>query len=1008
MKKYTIITFFLLLHSFVAEVLCYQNEYWQQQVDHVIDVHLFPLQKKISGQQRITYHNNSPDSLSEIFFHLYANAYTDTSIKSNEIESNALIRDRSWEARGWIQVDLVSMELAGQSVTIDSLKLLYDGTILKLCYSPAIPPGDSAIISLNFESKIRRFSDDRGKGGYLGNQFELCHWYPKVCVYDRHGWNAIPSHWLGEFYGEFGAFDVTIHVPETFKVAATGELIHQELRLNTVAVRSILAQIPECDSAETTGHDGVLANTTRTLELTYHAENVHNFTWVCNPGFLRESDTWNGIAIDVYYTEKSQSSWKSKALADTKLSLMWLTENIGVYPYPNITVCEQIDNGGMEYPTLILINSPRTDLILHELAHQYFYAAVANNELNDGWLDEGIVTYATLKFIEQHRPTYQPAQVQHDVEIFRRQFQDYSHQANTYMNSLYNYFYSGFEKPLAHPCYELNNLYLYTFHVYTKPAKFFSVLEYTVGEEAFISILKEFYRQWQFKHVDAASLQSVCEQVSGQDMDWLFNQWLYSTDHVDYGCEDYTSKRLNDNSWETKITVNRLLPGISPLEAEVTTTSGEKFRQRRPGFEKTNVFTFNTPTKVKKIQLDPDDKILDLNRLNNCNFTLKTFFYPDFYSMYMLPRDAYSMFLWPQIWYNDLDGVKLGMKVNGSYLNRYYIMRNQFWYNTVSRKLDYHLGYSMPWDRINDNLWRHIYVKNMEGRREINVNINYNFTRRFNSAPERIYRFGFSHLQATDSDYTVRRYRVNNKDIDIQTWEKGRVNQLYLDYTSTGQTRPLMSHNVSVAFSHKFLGSDFNFTYLFYENKFSSLRIKKSWQVLIRNYSGLIVNGNSDVPIQNQLWIGEGNPVDRFKYHYLRSPGSFPPTINYYFPGDASLCGYTNRLTQGKYPLTTDALVGANLELVYHSLDKFLPNPVHKHVGTVQLLLFFDAGYARVNHLDGRLLMDAGVRLAIHKQILEQHRTIRLNFPFWLSHPVLDAAAPDEPHWKFRWSISFQ
>ncbi|MFZ5517164.1 MAG: M1 family aminopeptidase [Candidatus Zhuqueibacterota bacterium] len=1008
MKKYSVITFFVLLYSFMAKEIYCQSDYWQQQVDNTIYVQLFPSQKKISGHQLISYHNNSPDSLSEIYFHLYANAYTDTSIKSREIDSNFLIRDKSEEAHGWIKVYLVGMELGGQQVSIDCLKLLYDGTILKLSYSPAIPPGDSATISLKFESKIRRYSDNRGKGGYAGNQFEFCHWYPKVCVYDKHGWNAIPSHWLGEFYGEFGTFDVTINVPETFKVAATGELVHREMKLQNDTAIQIITQIQESDSARDDIHDDVPANSTRTLELTYHAENVHNFTWACNPDFLHETDTWNGIAIDVYYTEKSLASWKSKALADTKLSLKWLTENIGPYPYPKITVCEQIDNGGMEYPTIILINSPRTDLILHEIAHQYFYGAVANNELSDGWLDEGIVTYTTLKFLKQYPPESQSPPMHTNLDFFRKQFQPYNFPANTYMNSLYNYFYSGFERPLSYPCYELNNLYLYTFHVYAKPAKFFSVLEYTVGEEIFGNIVKEYYRRWQFKHVDATSLQSVSEQVSGQDLDWLFNQWLYSTAHVDYACKDYTYQKLEDDTWETKIIVSRLASGISPVEVEVTTTSGEKYRQRWPGFEKTNVFTFNTPTKVKKIQLDPDDKILDLNRLNNCNFTIKTFIYPDFYSMYMLPRDAYSLFLWPQLWYNDLDGVKLGLKVNGSYLNRYYVMRNQFWYNTRNRKLDYNLGFSMPWDSINDNLWRHIYVKNMEGRREVNLNINYNFTPRFNAAPERIYRFGFSHIKATDFDYTLRRYRVNGNDIAIQTWDKGRINQLYFDYTRTGINRPQLSHNVSIAFSHKHLGSDYNFAYLFYEDKYSSLRIKKSWQILIRNSAGFILNGDSDVPIQNQLWIGEGNPVDRFKYHYLRSPGSFPQAIQYYLPGDASLCGYANRLVQGKYPLTSDALIATNLELVYHTFDRFLPNPFRKHAGAIQLLLFFDAAYARVNHLDGKLLMDAGMRLQIHKQILEQNRTIRLNFPFWLSHPVLGDAAPYEPHWKFRWSISFQ
>lgn len=1010
MKYIIFISFFFVTIIIYPNIAYSQNNYWQQKVDNEIYVKLFPSDKKIIGRQKITYQNNSPDSLSEIYFHLYANAYTDSSILSEQLKKYYQELPKTEKSHGWIRVDSVQVNISDRLARIDTLKTIHDGTILKLCFSPSIKPKASAVIELQFESKLRKYTINKAKGGYSSDQFEFCHWYPKACVYDKNGWNAIPYHLLGEFYGEFGTFDVTINVPDNYVVAAPGGLERQESKIEIAESESFPNTFPTSENSNPNYHEILSKVGTKRLELTYHAEKIHNFAWACSQTFVKESDNWNGIEIEIYYREKSRAEWENTVLADAKQALRWLNESFGDFPYPKIIICEQIYNdGGMEYPMLVLLNPPSAELILHEVAHQYFYGAVANNEITNGWLDEGLVTYQTLKFLEHTRTASDTVDANTPINnLLVNQFEKYNIPNDIELNSLYNYLYSSFEKPLSYPCYKLNNLYLYTFHVYTKPSKFFEMLEYTVGSEAFDTIIKEYYREWQFKHVDAHSLQSVCERVSNTKLDWLFDQWLHTTNHVDYACTDITSRKNNDGMWDTEITVERNYSGISKVEAEVTTKSGEKYRQKWLGTEKEKIIRFTTSSKVTGVILDPDDKILDMNRLNNSRFDVAPFIYHNFYSMYQLPRNAYSLFLWPRVWYNDLDGAKIGLQVYGSYLNRYYVTRNQFWFNTKSRSLDFNLGYSMPWESIDKNLWRHIYIKSVEGRREVNVNLNYNSIKHFNATPENIYRIGFRHLEATNTEYTLRSYRINDKDFQIQTWDQGRIHLLYFDFSKSRVQRPYINHDFTLELSHNNIGSDYNYIKLFYENKFASRRSRHYLQLFIRNFAGWIYSEYNDIPVQSQFWIGEGNPVDRFKYYYLRSPGAYPRWLNYYLPGDGGLRGYTNTLSKGTHPFTSDRIIATNIDLTYEKSELILPKMIRNHLGSFKVALFFDAAYAHGDYLDRSVFMDAGFRVQFVKKFLDQNHIFRFDFPLWMSQPKLDEFAPAEPNWKFRWRFSFQ
>ncbi|HEX9975225.1 MAG TPA: M1 family aminopeptidase, partial [bacterium] len=809
-------------------------------------------------------------------------------------------------------------------------------------------------------------------------------------------------HWLGEFYGEFGTFDVTLDVPPSYIVGATGEVVSGDPGWEMVRI----------DSSQHfhSGQANTAQDTVRRI-VTFHAKNVHDFMWVASPDFFYQTGFYKNIPIHILYQKSSHEKWHNNALNDAKLTLAWLEDLVGEYAYPVLTICQGIIKGGMEYPTLAILGEFDTILLQHEIAHAYFYGALANNEQAEGWLDEGITTYQNELFINKHFPNYNNQAIEPSFSFrnLARQFKPIKLK-DLQLNSLYYYFYSGFDKPLNTPCYKLNNLYLYLYHVYYKPSKFFAMLDYLVGRETFIQILHKYYEQCKFTHVNSRKFQVICEQVAGMNLDWFFKQWIDATNRIDFACSGYNSRQQKDGTWKTDMQITRLGNGILPVEIEAITSAGDSNRIRWDGKARHTIISLQTNNKVKKVRLDPDDLILDQNRLNNTSLKIKVYYYPEFPSMHYLPRNAYTLFLWPQAWYNDIDGVNLGLNVFGGYLNRYYVTRNSIWYGARSHKFHYKLGFSSPWERIDNNLWRHFSILNIEGRREIDVNLSYNLYKAFASQQSDDFRLGFVHQKLTEKEYGYRKIYDGNKTAAIQEWDPGDVNKFYFSYSSNYNrwVPSLFSLDFTSELSSKAWNSNFDFVRLALKYQLQLAPRTKSWRIIFRNFLGYTHHEKNSVPIQSQFWIAEGNPNQRFKYYYLRSPGSVPAWLPYHLPGDGNLRGYYNKMISGNIPLTANQLATANVEFIHRNVHNLLPKFIQKQFSGINFCLFFDGGAFWDTRLTRNALFDAGFGFRFHRQILYKERQVRIDFPLWLSHPNIDNQSPKESHWKFRWIVSFQ
>ncbi|MFQ5708653.1 MAG: M1 family aminopeptidase [bacterium] len=998
MKKYLLI--FSLVNILVAIPLLAQDDYWQQDVHYTMNVTLLPQEHALTGEETLVYHNNSPDTLYKFYMHLYPNAYRgpesvyarDARRFFREVVANP-------EDGGYLRVEnlrILSSDQPTDALTLTAFKV--KDTILEADLPEPLPPGGDLHIGLSFYLKIRKFVR---RAGYRGNQFDFAQWYPKVCVYDETGWNAEPFHFMGEFYGEFGTFDVTINVPYEYIVSATGVVVAGDPGWNLVRVNASLTHAEWNDAyreikknIREQGGDGKI----RTVK--FHAEQVHDFAWVACPDFLYESAEWDGIPIHVLYRSYAKNQWSKVAAERGTRALQWLSAKFGRYPYPQLTITHGLLGGGMEYPMLVMDSSASESLILHEVGHIYFYGIFGNNEWKEAWLDEGFTSFQTRWYLESRYGKWgfdREEFSQRANWLQKKRPQKTSRESNRdfalfYMNS-------GHNEPISKLSYRFNEPLDYSVNAYTKGAFFYDMLKYVVGDETFEKICHEYFKRWAFKHVNEQRFKAVCEEVSGQDLDWFFDEWLHNTVTVDYALGKVKKKKTADG-WHTEVEIRRNEKGIMPVDVQLTTQDGQTFVARWDGIDLAGTVQFETASKPKTVLLDPEDAVLDNARINNGPLRLQFVFeYPN---MTYSPRDAF-LFAWrPSAWYNEVDKLRLGGRIKG----RYYNSRNVelgSWLGLNSGELDVRFKYSNHVKPLGAGTVGSLLVQKMEGRLEADAHLSIVKSRYLSQPPQHRIVIGFNASRLLDEKYTLLEFDQKN-DFELQTWEKGDVNKLYFRY----QVNPRGLHwfsnfNLGLETSRETWRSDFTFSYAFSEVKFWLPRHDRG--LFLRLYAGKVIDAE-DAPVQDLLFLDGANPRERFKRFYLRSNGSIPEELHYHLPGGGNLRGYFNN------PVFGDQIFALNIEL-RHNVK--LPAPgkrLNGLLGTTSLVAFVDVANMEFLDASNETFSDAGIGLRFHRFLPDnwytifaggRNLTLRLDFPVWVSDSL-----PDENNLRFRWVFGFE
>ncbi|MBY0477740.1 MAG: M1 family metallopeptidase [Chitinophagaceae bacterium] len=525
--KYTIVVLLL----FISSVSFAQKNYWQQQVNYKMNVTLNDAEHSLDGYAKIEYVNNSPDTLRFIWFHLWPNAYrTDKTAFSDQLLENGRTdfyfsnkEDRGYINRLDFRVNTVLAKTEDHPQHID---------IIKLILPQPLAPGASVEITTPFHVQLpKNFS----RGGHVGQSYQITQWFPKPAVYDKKGWHPMPYLDQGEFYSEFGNYEVQITVPKSYVLLSTGDLQNEEEknwlkeRAASFVAKAQTKKIPNSKNQNTKNKSSTTKiknsipqqkSVEETKTLLFKQTNVHDFAWFADKRYIVQADTiqLSNRVVDVYsaYTYEGKEVWKN-SIQMIKDAVRYRSAAVGEYPYNIVAAVEARMGfeGGMEYPCITAITPMNTkkqleSVIEHEVGHNWFQGMLANNEQRYAWLDEGINSYYGTRF-DQELSRYRT--IKKKKKLYDLNFDDHL-------------FLQSFERwkkdqPLNTPSDSLTETNYFLIE-YTRGADFMQLLEQQLGRTKFDAAMQNYFQQWKLKHPSPLDLKSSLEQSTGQNLDSTF------------------------------------------------------------------------------------------------------------------------------------------------------------------------------------------------------------------------------------------------------------------------------------------------------------------------------------------------------------------------------------------------------------------------------------------------------------------------------------------------------
>lgn len=613
--------------SFLALVVLintgFAQTYFQQEVNYSIHVKLDDVKHELSGDETIEYINNSPNDLSFIYMHLWPNAYKDNSTAM----AKEFLRhgDNSFyhakkEDRGYI--DLLDFKIDGQAAKYELLKDSTD--ICKLHLNQPLKSGSKITITTPFHVKIP--SGEFSRLGHIGQSYQITQWYPKPAVYDRNGWNYMPYLTQGEFYSEFGSFDVSITLPKNYVLGATGDMVDGDKEqewLNkkvkeTEAITSFDSKdlkFPDSDSEMKT--------------LRFKQKNVHDFAWFCDKryhvlkGEVETPHTKHKVTTWVMFTNAEAQLWKN--------SIKYMNDAIhyyslwnGDYPYNHCTAVDGTISagGGMEYPNITVIGTSRTAfqldvVITHEVGHNWFYGMLGSNERIHPWLDEGLNSFNELRYVRKKYPNQKLiGDVANSPIGDAFDLQRYTHEAQYE----YGYLFSATkneDQPMELEAYNYTE-FNYAGIVYYKTAIVFDYLMSVLGEEEMEKAMRHYFDLWHFRHPEPGDLKKALEESSGRDLTWFFNDLINSTKKTDYKIK--SAEKKSDGSWNIKVKNKGDVK--APLFIQGLKDGQVVQKAVYEGFAGTQALSFPAPGgDIDLFKIDYNESIPEINRKNN---SLKT------------------------------------------------------------------------------------------------------------------------------------------------------------------------------------------------------------------------------------------------------------------------------------------------------------------------------------------------------------------------------------------------
>ncbi|MGH7678507.1 MAG: M1 family metallopeptidase [Gemmatimonadaceae bacterium] len=651
--------------------------YWQQRVHYQIAATLDEQDQRVRARGSLWYVNNSPDTLRALYFHQYLNAFRPGSKWSKVDEREGRERfQRLREPAYAYERFTAPVRVNGAPATLE-YPGSPDSTLFRVALRAPLLPRDSLRVEFDWEARPSMLPRRQGR---RGRHWDLAQWYPKVAVYDRGGWEPNALQPAGEFYGEFGTYDVTLIVANDQVLAATGVPVSGDPGWSRVS----RSGPPRLAAGAYGDFPPPTANVPQGFRaVRFYAQNVHHFAWSAAPDYRYEGGvfarpvpathfrTWDTVGVHVLYTPADDSTWGGqRALRRTIAALQWFEAIIGPYPYPQLTAQHRIDGGGSETPMLMMNGSPSQGLILHEGGHMYFYGALANNEWRSGWMDEGLTSYQTawaqlLTPQERERAgitdrfTRPKGYRGLGIRMALPRFEVLGfNQATLDLN--------GLAQPLGTPAHQFRDFDTYNDITYDRAEVMFSQLRDVLGDTVFVAFLHEYYDRWALKHVDRAAMQASAERASGRDLAWFFRQWVDHTGVTDYRLARSRSWRDETGAWVTVAAARQQGDYLHPIPIGVRTRTGwtigrmANFPYHR---DSVRIVTAEQPLEVR---VDPFHVTWDWDRRKSRFTGFRQGI--DWPFLLQADRDR-SLSLWrPMAWYSRPGEANVGLRNRSSYL----------------------------------------------------------------------------------------------------------------------------------------------------------------------------------------------------------------------------------------------------------------------------------------------------------------------------------------------------
>tara|TARA_B100001741_G_scaffold79609_1_gene64583 strand:- start:12990 stop:15851 length:2862 start_codon:yes stop_codon:yes gene_type:complete len=513
------------------------QDYFQQEVNYRIDVELNDKNHTLTAEQTIKYINNSPDDLDVIWFHIWPNAYKDnsTALAKHELDGGSKeLWNSLEEERGYISN--LDFSVDGKRVNWQYHPEHID--ICKLILNKPIKSGDSAVIKTPFKVKIPNAKFSRL--GHVGQSYMITQWYPKPAVYDREGWHTMPYLSQGEFYSEFGSFDVSIKLPLNYTVGSTGDLQNKGEKIRIEELSDITDTITKFSTDMSFPKSDKKTKTIRFVQ-----ENVHDFAWFADKRYhvLKGVVTlpYSGRTVDLYtmFTNNEAHLWKN-SIEYMHDAVYYYSLWNGDYPYNHCTAVDGTiaAGGGMEYPNVTVIGAMGSDrpletVIMHEVGHNWFYGILGSNEREHAWMDEGINSYYEHRYMKTKYPKEKLTDNLPKTVIKILDLEDVTNKNIIGELMYYMGSWTAKDQPIDFPSAEYTSMN-YGGIVYSKSAICFDYLAAYLGEKLFDECMKNYYETWQFKHPQPKDLQKIFEDKTGKDLSWFFNNLITTTNQLDY------------------------------------------------------------------------------------------------------------------------------------------------------------------------------------------------------------------------------------------------------------------------------------------------------------------------------------------------------------------------------------------------------------------------------------------------------------------------------------------